>query len=471
MKRKYFWLVVLMLAFGMALTACGGGGEATSGGSEDSGGDTGGEEAASSGDTGGGETVEIRYALWDSAQQPPYEECAAAFNKSHPNISIKFEQSGWDDYWANLQTSMVAGNAPDVFTNHLAKYPEFAAKEQIVDIQPLVERDDVPTDIYIGELAELWTREGKRYGLPKDWDTIAIFYNKSMFEEAGVDPAVMEDWSWNPEDGGTFEEVIAQLTLDANGNNGLSPDFDKENVVQFGFIPQGQGNGYGQTQWSHWAVSNGFSFQDNLWGTEFHYEDPALAETLDWYASLWLEKGYAPDFAEVSSLGPQALFQSGKGAMTTDGSWQIKNYIEASDFEVGFGKLPVGPEGRKSMFNGLADSIYVGTDHQEEAWEWVKFLASPACQNIVGEHAVVFPAIESGVENALAAHEAKGADVSAFTEQALDPEGTFLFPVADNASEVSTIMRQVEEQIYLGEVDDVQGALQEADGEVDALFQ
>jgi multiple sugar transport system substrate-binding protein len=123
------------------------------------------------------------------------------------------------------------------------------------------------------------------------------------------------------------------------------------------------------------------------------------------------------------------------------------------------------------MFNGLADSIYVGSEHQEEAWEWVKFLASPACQDIVGEYAVVFPAIESGVDKALAAHEENGADVSAFTEEALDPDGTFLFPVTDNASEISTLMRQVEEEIYLDQVDDVQAHLEEANQEVNALFQ
>ena len=453
-KKSTALLITLLAALSLVVVACGGGSAPA-------------EEAAAP----SSEPVEIRYALWDSAQQPPYEQCATEFAKDHPNITIKIEQSGWDDYWSTIQTGMVAGNAPDVFTNHLAKYPEFASKNQIVDIQSLVERDSVPTDIYIGDLAELWTREGKRYGLPKDWDTIAIFFNQQMLEEAGIDPAVMEDWDWNAADGGKFEEIIAQLTLDANGNNGLSSDFDKENVVQFGFIPQGQGNGYGQTQWSHWAVSNGFKFIDDIWGTQYYYDDPALADTLEWYASLWLEKGYAPDLAEVSSLGPQALFQSGKGAMTTDGSWQIKNYVEASDFEVGFGLLPVGPEGRKSMFNGLADSIFIGTEHQEEAWEWIKFLASPTCQNIVGEHAVVFPAIQSGVENALTAHEAKGADVSAFTEEALDPEGTFLFPVTDNASEISTIMRQVEENIYLGQTDDAASALQAANEEVNGLFQ
>jgi multiple sugar transport system substrate-binding protein len=432
------------------------------------------EEAASAGEEAAapsGEAVEISYVLWDSAQLPAYEACGAEFQKTNPNIKVTITQSGWDDYWSTIQTGMVAGNAPDVFTNHLAKYPEFAEKGQIVDIQPLVERDNVPVDIYIGDLAELWTREGKRYGLPKDWDTVAIFYNKAMLEAAGIDPAIMEEWTWNPQDGGTFEETIAKLALDANGNNGLSPDFDKDNVVQYGFIPQGRGGAYGQTQWSPFAVSNGFKFQDELWGTKLYYDDPKLIETLQWYTGLWLEKGYAPPYPDVISLGGGALFQAGKGAITTDGSWNIQTYIKNSNFEIGFGLLPIGPEGRKSMFNGLADSIYIGTEHQEEAWEWVKFLASPTCQDIVGGYAVVFPAIQSGVDKALATHEQNGLDVSAFTEEALDPEGTFLFPVADHASEVTTIMNQTEEIINLGQTDDIAGTYKAANDEVNALFQ
>jgi multiple sugar transport system substrate-binding protein len=157
--------------------------------------------------------------------------------------------------------------------------------------------------------------------------------------------------------------------------------------------------------------------------------------------------------------------------MTTDGSWNIKTYIENSNFEVGFGLLPIGPEGRKSMFNGLADSIYTGTKHPDEAWEWVKFLASPACQDIVGGYAVVFPAIQSGVDKAVEAHKKKGVDVTAFTTEALDPEGTFLFPVADHASEISTIMKQTEEKIYLGETTDAAAALKQSSDEVNALFQ
>ncbi len=456
-KKHLISVAMLVIILSLVMTACGGGAAPTTAPGSN-------QPAESS----SGNPVTIRYVLWDSAQQPAYEQCATAFQAKNPNITIQIEQSGWDDYWNNIQTGFVSGNAPDVFTDHLAKYPEFASKNQLVDLQPLVERDNVDTSMYIKGLADLWTREGKRFGLPKDWDTIAVFYNKDMLDKAGVDPAVMKDWTWNPQDGGTYEQTIAKLTLDANGNNGLSPDFDKNNVVQYGFIHEGGGGFAGQTQWSMYAVSNGFKFIDNTWGTQYYYDDPKLAETMDWYSGL-IKKGYAPKEEDVTSLGASQLFFSGKGAMLTEGSWNVGNFLTNSSFPVGFGQLPVGPEGRKSMFNGLADSIWVGSQHQEEAWQWVKFLASPECEDIVGSTGVVFPAIQSGVEKSLQVRKDKGIDVSAFTEEALDPNGTFLFPITDHGSEIANIMTPAMESIMLFQGDPAT-ILKNANDQVNALF-
>jgi multiple sugar transport system substrate-binding protein len=458
---KFHRLLPLTLTFlliaGLALSAC------TSAPSQEAATEPEAAPAAS------GEQVTLRYALWDANQLPPYEACAEKFMELNPNIAIKIEQSGWDDYWPDLQTGFVAGTAPDVFTNNISKLPEFVSKGQVIDIQPWVERDGVFVDQFIGDLADLWAKESARYGFPKDWDTVAVFYNKAMLEEAGIDPAVMEDWTWNPQDGGTFEEVVAKLTLDANGNNGLSPDFDPDNIVQYGFITENS-TADGHTQWSHWAVSNGWYYNDGPWSSHYYYDDPAFAEAIQWYADLHLEKGYSPPFEDTSSLGKSALFAAGKGAMTTDGSWMINWYAENTDFEIGFGKLPIGPEGRKSMFNGISDTIWVGTEHPDEAWEWVKYLASSDCLDSVGASAVVFPSIQSGVDAALAAFEAKGLDVSAFTEEALDPEGTFLYPVTDHASEIVAIMTPVLDAIMLGQTTAAE-ALPEANAKINALFE
>jgi multiple sugar transport system substrate-binding protein len=413
--------------------------------------------------------VTIRYMLWDTNQLPPYQECAAQFQAANPNIEVAIEQLGWDDYWTAISTGFISGDAPDVFTNHLAKYPEFVALEQLVDIQPLVDRDSVATDIYYPGLADLWTRDGKRFGLPKDWDTVAIVYNKDAAEAAGVTEEELNSMTWNAEDGGTFGEVIAKLTIDANGNNALSADFDATNVASYGFTMGGMGGAYGQTEWSWLAVANGFTFNNGVWGDEYFYDDPKLADTIQWFANLWLEKGQSPKLEEQTSLGRTGLFQSGKVSMVADGSWMIGTYL-SSEFNVGFAALPEGPEGRKSMFNGLADSIWVGSQHQDQAWEWVKFLASEQCQLIVGESGVVFPAIPSAADASLQVRADAGVDVSAFVNQANAEGGTFLFPITDYGGEIATIMVETMDGIGLGSVDAATG-LAEANEEVNSLFE
>jgi multiple sugar transport system substrate-binding protein len=413
--------------------------------------------------------TEISYWLWDASQKPAYEACAAEFSKQNPNIRVKIEQKGWDDYWTSITTGFVAGTAPDVFTSHLAKYPEFALNNQIVDLSPYIKRDNLDTKIYYPGLYDLWGKDGKQYGLPKDWDTIAIVYNKKMLRDAGVTEAQIKNWTWNPKDGGTFGQILARLTKDKNGNNALNPRFDAKNVVQYGWVSP-NGGGYGQTEWSWLAVSNGFKFNDGPWARKYYYDSPQLAETIQWLADLSLKRGIAVPFKDLpTSGGVEPLFTSGKAAMMPQGSWMITYFRDNTKFEYGWAPLPIGPQGRKSMFNGLADNIWVGSKKKEEAWRWVRFMGSPACQNIVGSYGVVFPAIKTGVDAALKTHASRGIDVSAFTTVANTPGATFLFPIADKASEVSSIMQAAMDSIFLGKTTAV-NALREANAKVNALF-
>lgn len=416
-----------------------------------------------------GDAVEIQYWLWDSNQLPAYQACADAFMATNPNIKVTLTQAGWNDYWNNVQTGMVAGTAPDIFTNHLAKYPEFAAKEQLVDIQPFIERDAVDTSVYLGGLTDLWGREGKQFGLPKDWDTISIVYNQTALDAAGVTVDEVNAATWNLEDGGSFGELIAKLSVDENGNNGLSPDFDPTKVKQYGLIINGAGEGYGQTEWSWLTATTGWRAIDELYATAYNYNDERFINTIQWVADQ-MKKGYIMPQEQVTSLGGSAAFNSGLGALHANGSWMIGDFVNNATFPFGFARLPEGPEGRRSMFNGLADSIWVGSQHQEEAWQVLKYLASQECADTVGSYGVVFPAQQSGVDAAIAAYEAKGLDVSAFTAQALDPEGTFLFPVTDFGSDISNIMRPVMESIMLGQAQ-AADVLPAANDEVNALFQ
>jgi len=384
--------------------------------------------------------TEINYWLWDVLQLPAYQAAAAAFEKANPDIKVKITQTAWGDYWTALSTGFVSGTAPDVFTDHLAHYPEFVENNLLVDIAPLIKRDNVPTDIYLGGLYQLWGKNGKQYGLPKDWDTIALIYNKAMLEKAGVDPKELNDLTWNPKDGGTFGQLIAKLSIDEAGNNGLSPNFNPNKVKQYGLLMDGSPDGFGQVEWSHFAVSDGFKFQDAPWANGFHYDDPKLAETLQWIADMQ-KKGFIVPAKDARQLGANSLFAAGKGALALTGSWMINWYEANAKFDKGFAPLPKGPEGRKSMFNGLADSIWIGSKHQEEAWKWVKFLGSEEGQNIIAGYGVVFPAIASAAKKAEEVMSKKGVDVSPFLEEATDPHGTFLFPIADHAADVMRITK------------------------------
>jgi len=215
------------------------------------------------------------------------------------------------------------------------------------------------------------------------------------------------------------------------------------------------------------AVSNNWMYTDGLYNANYHFDDPKFIATIQWFVDM-TEKGFLAPY-EMTANNANPLFTSRQAATVFDGSWMIGYYSSSSEFPVGFAKLPAGPAGVKSMTNGLADSIWVGSKHKEQAWQWVKYLASAEAQNTVGTFGVVFPAIESGVKNALAAYDAKGLDVSAFTEEATNPGETFVYPIVDNGVKISEIMTQTFDSIFLG-VTDAESSLKEANKKILDLF-
>ena len=137
--------------------------------------------------------------------------------------------------------------------------------------------------------------------------------------------------------------------------------------------------------------------------------------------------------------------------------------------DIGFALLPEGPVGRRTMFNGLADSIWVGSKHKDEAWKWVKFLGSEEGQMIIAGYGVVFPAVQSAAKKAEEVMTKKGLDVSPFLEEATDPQGTFLFPIADHAADVLRITKIGLDAILLNGAD-AGATMKKANAEVNDLF-
>ena len=456
-RRGFSPRIVGAAILSLALTACSG---------SNSGGDTGAQGGAI--DTSNA-TGEVSYWLWDTNQLTAYRACADAFHTKNPKVTVKVSQYGYGDYWGKLTNGFVGGTAPDVFTNHLSKYPEMVGQEQLVPLDDTLKKDGFDPSIYQEGLADLWVgQDGKRYGLPKDFDTIANFYNKKLIDDAGIDEASLQNLTWNPDDGGTFEKTIAHLTVDKNGKRGDEAGFDKTKVKVYGLGNDGSGGGNGQTQWGQYTGTLPWQHTDkNPWGTHYNYDDPKFQKTMGWMASL-IVKGYMPSIAATTGQNSSDLYGAGKYAMIPSGDWVLGQMISYKGVKTGLAPTPVGPSGkRSSMYNGLADSIWVGSKNKPAAAKWVEFLGSADCQDIVASKAIVFPAVKTSTEKAIAAFKAKGVDVSPFTNHVKD-KTTFLFPITDHASQIEGIMTPAMDAVFSGKAQP--SSLTDANKEVNGLF-
>lgn len=413
----------------------------------------------------------VSYWLWDNNQKPAYQACADAFEKTNPKIKIKISQYSWDDYWTKLTTGFASGSAPDVFTDHISKYPQFVKDKQIVPLDSVVKADKVDLTQYQPGLADLWVaKDGHRYGLPKDFDTTAYFYNKQMITSGGVSTAQLDSMTWNPTDGGTLEKIIAHLTIDTNGKRGDQAGFDPKHVKVYGLGLDGGSGGYvGQTQWAPYALSLGdWTYMNKkTWGTKFNYNDPNFQKMITWYTGL-IKKGYMPSLAAVTNQDAIALLGAKKYAMVLQGDWVTSQASSIKGLDLGFAPTPVGPSGKRaSMFNGLGDSIWSGSKNKPAAAKWVEYLGSSACQDIVASKAVVFPAIKTATTKAEAAFAAKGLDMSSFLVHIKDGT-TQLYPLSQNASKILTIMQPAMDSVF--EFKTKASSLTSANTQVNALF-
>ncbi|MGP5005836.1 ABC transporter substrate-binding protein [Brachybacterium tyrofermentans] len=415
--------------------------------------------------------TQIDYWLWDANQLPAYSAAIDLFMEKNPDIFVRVTQLGWDDYWTKLTASFVAEAGPDAFADHLARYPEFLKLGVIAPLDGLGSIDDIPATQFQDGLQELWSSpDGKRYGLPKDYDTVAIMYDRNLLEDEGLEPDALDELDWNPEDGGTFEKMLARLALDANGVRGDEDGFDPKNVVRYGMAAEGGVDYTGQTSWSPFALSTGWTFTDaDTWGTHFNYDDERFAATMDWYFGL-VDKGLFAPFGMFGDSSPtQTQVQTGKAGLSLAGSWMVTTFNNMEGMELGIAPLPAGPVGTPiSMFNGLGDSISAQSDNKEAAARLIAFLASDDAQLVIGERAPFFPSTDVGTEAAIEAFAGEGLDVTPFTNRVANGE-TGLYPLVENSAAIMQTMQAAFDQCWMRQLDGADFA--SYNDRVNALFE
>ncbi|PGZ94519.1 MULTISPECIES: sugar ABC transporter substrate-binding protein [unclassified Bacillus (in: firmicutes)] len=338
------WLVLLLtLALGLlGLAGCG--------------------SSDTSGDAKDGK-VEITYGFWDKKQVPAVDEIIKLFNQKYPNIKVKTELTPYAQYFQKLETAATGGALPDVLWMNGPHIVQYAEGKVIVPLSDLASKDNYSLDNYPKSLVDLYTVDGKLYGIPKDFDTTGLWYNKKIFDEAGI-PYPDNTWDWNK-----LKEVAKKLTNKDKG------------VYGFAALMGNQG-GYYDFIWQN----GGHIISDD--GKSVGFDQPEAIEALKYNISF-IKEGLSPTQAQMTETAPSELFSSGKIAMMFDGPWMVPEYKKNPDLNVAV--VPKGKQ-RAVAIHGLANVIAANTKHKDAAWKFVQFLGSKEAAEVYAKTGTVIPA-------------------------------------------------------------------------------
>ena len=163
-------------------------------------------EAAPAEDAGSGDKITV--AIWDSNQQPGIQELLDDWSKES-GIKAETQVINWNEYWTLLEAGASGGTLPDVFWMHSNQSQRYMENGLLLDLtDKIAASDKIDLSNYYEDITKLYESDGKIYALPKDIDTIALWYNKTMFDEAGVEYPNAE-WTWDD-----FYEAAKKLTKD-----------------------------------------------------------------------------------------------------------------------------------------------------------------------------------------------------------------------------------------------------------------
>ncbi|RGD36130.1 sugar ABC transporter substrate-binding protein [Sellimonas intestinalis] len=369
--------------------------------------------------------VELVMSVWDSDQQPVMEKMAEAYNKEHPNVHVTTQLTTWSEYWTKLEASATGGSAPDIITMNVLHVEEYADAGILLDLTDAEKESDLKVnENFPAPLVDGYTVDGKLYGIPKDFDTNAVFYNKEIFDKAGVE---------YPSDNMTFEDFKAKC--EELKNAGL-PE---------GTYPTAVNRNSGQTTYDASVFANGGYFLSE--GNEKSgWDDPKTIEAVQSWLDL-VSEGLSPTLDQMADTDPDAMFQGGQLAMYLSGNYMIASYDKTLEGKYGIAKRPTYNGKDTDIINGLAFSVSANTKHPEEATDFALWLGSEEAQKINGEAGVCISARNDCQQYFVDAHE--GLNCQIFLDNVVNAE---LLPHCKITSQLGQVEKKYLEPAWKGEV-------------------
>ncbi|WP_010275772.1 ABC transporter substrate-binding protein [Paenibacillus senegalensis] len=330
----------------------------------------------SPGGSGGQEQVELKFTVWGNEKHMEmYEELLQDFYNTHPNIKVRIETIPHADYQQKLSVLAAGNELPDVGWVAERMVPQFVQNNILRDVSSFRDDPDFEFDDFIPSTLELWEHDGKLLGIPFSTPPMIMYYNKTLFENAGLptptELALNGEWTWEK-----FEETAKALSSGSGNDRVYGANLWME-WTNFATIP------------SHTLSYGGQMFADDM--TSFAWNSPQGVATFEMIDRMTFEdRSHVPP-------GETIPFESGKVGMFTFMYSYIANIRGIETFEWDIAPLPEGPEGRAPLLGQAGIVAFEQSDHPEEAMELLKFLGSK--KGIQAQSAFFVPPRKSVLES------------------------------------------------------------------------
>ena len=312
----------------------------------------------------GARAVEIEY--WQyvfDTRVKAMNQLITEFQKANPDIKVKQTTFPYADYQTKVAASIMAGQGPDVLQLFYGWVDNFIAGKMISPLRAeAFPSTDIERDFF--PIVSAMKRGQDYYGLPTAVRSLALFYNKKIFKEAGLDP------NQPPK---TLEELVAaaEKTTKRDGSG---------NIVSEGLTVDMGGQDH---QWWREVLIRQFGgvpYTEN--DTKVAYNDEAGLKALTFYTDLQRKN-------KVGQVGfmddGQAAFRAGLAAMTIDGTFRLGSFNTIKSFEWGVAELPANAQGLRSNYASyFANAITTKAQGEKlaAAEKFLKYVSSPEAMKI-----------------------------------------------------------------------------------------
>jgi multiple sugar transport system substrate-binding protein len=326
-----------------------------------------------------GAPVQLTFMMWGAPEElAVWNQIVADFEAQNPNITVNVEVSDWEAYWEKLKTMLAASTPPDMFAMDAPLYLDYQSRGVLKNLQPYLDQNpDLLKGVYPQTLEAYKLPDGY-YGLPRDFQTIVLFYNKDMFDAAKV-PYPTADWTYDD-----LREAAKRLTLDTNGDG---------KIEQYGFYSDlwDMELVWGEAIWAYGGEIISADHTRTLIG------EPAARQAWKVFDDMMFTDKSMPDTTTAAQFGGDP-FQAGAAAMTTIGHWAVPGYNTVS-FKWDVAPMPKGPAGAATSVNSAGFVVAQGSQHPDESFEFIKFVLSSAGQTRLTELGFAIPVLKAVAES------------------------------------------------------------------------